>query len=192
VTAVDFSAQMIAKALRHHPELDFQVTNLEELPFPHDAFDVAVVNYCAHHLARPDRAFGEVRRVLAPGGRLAVVHPIQSRQPSWGSFADADVLPPETVPGGLLLDVAEPEPYIKLLQDCGYSEVVCEIKTKPVSVPRLEQLLEGGWVLTGLHEQSTEVRSRIEAVVRERSAGYRNADDSYTFQDHVLVARGVA
>ena len=86
---VDFSANMIGEASRKHPALSFKVANAENLPFDDASFDVAVVNYSAHHLARPEKAFSEIRRVLKSSGRLAVIHPIQSRQPSWGSFADA-------------------------------------------------------------------------------------------------------
>ncbi len=194
VTGVDFSAQMIAEAQRHHPKLDFRVANAEDLPFSADRFDLAVVNYCAHHMARPEQAFGEIRRVLVPGGRLVIVHPIQSRQPSWGSFAEAvsAVLPPETVPGGALLDVAEPFVYVELLQGCGYSEVDCQVKEKPVTIKDLDVLLNSGWIITGLHEQPQEIQDRIENGVRERAAPYRNGSGSYTFPDVVLVARGTA
>ena len=125
---------------------------------------------------------------------MAIVHPIQSRQPSWGSFADAvgAVLPPETVPGGALLDVAEPEVYIELLRGCGYSDVDCQAKEKPVRLAKLEVLLDSGWIITGLHEQPQEIQDRIEHGVRGRAAVYRNDDDSYTFPDYVLVARGIA
>ena len=185
---------MIAEAQRHNPGLDFQVANAEDLPFPDDSFDLAVVNYCAHHLARPEAVFREIQRVLGSGGRLAIVHPIQSRQPSWGSFADAvgDVLPPETVPGGALLDVADPEVYIGLLRNCGYSDADCEVKNKPVTLANLEILLESGWIITGLSEQPQEIQDRIDHGVRERAAAYRNDDGSYTFPDDVLVARGIA
>ena len=137
------------------PEIDFRVANVEDLPFADDAFNVAVVNYCAYDLARPKRAFSESRRGLGHGGRLAVIHPIQLRQPSWGSFADAvsAVLPPETVTGGGLLDAADPEVYVELLQDCGYVSVACEVKKKPVALAKLDISLEGGWIITDLHEQ---------------------------------------
>lgn len=194
VSGVDFSAAMIAEAQRLQPGIEFQVANAEDLPFADGSFDVAVVNYCAHHLARPERALAEIRRVLTSGGRLAVVHPIQSRQPSWGSFADAVgvVLPPETVPGGALLDVAEPEAYIELLSGCGYSEVECTAREKPVELANLGVLLEAGWVIAGLNEQPQDVQDTIEAGVRERAEPYRNADDTYTFGDIVLAASGVA
>ena len=194
VTGVDFSAAMIAEAQRLHPGIDFQVANAEELPFEDGSFDVAVVNYCAHHLARPDKAFGEIRRVLRPDGRLAVVHPIQALQPSWGSFAEAvaAVLPPETVPGGALLDAAQPKVYVDLLLECGYRDAHCEARQKPVSITSLDVLLEAGWVIAGLAAHPQDIQDRIESGVRDRSAQYRNADGSYTFPDTVLAAHAVA
>jgi SAM-dependent methyltransferase len=193
-TGVDFSARMIAEAQQNNPGIDFHVANAEDLPFAEATFDLAVVNYCAHHLARPEHAFKEIRRVLAPGARLVVVHPIQSRQPSWGSFADAvgAVLPPETVPGGALLDVETPEVYVELLRECGYGEVDCQVKKKPVNVSQLEVLLEAGWVIASLHDQPQDIQDQIERGVRERSAKYRNHDGSYSFSDHVLVASAIA
>ncbi len=194
VTGVDFSARMIDEARKLYPDIDFRVANAEELPFPDDEFDLAVVNYCAHHLARPVEAFREIRRVLGSGGRLTIVHPIQSRQPSWGSFANAveEVLGSEVVPGGVLLNVEEPDVYVELLRKCGYDDVACTLKEKPVTLKNLDVLLNSGWTITSLHDQPQDVQDRVERGVRERAAPYRNDDDSFAFPDRVLVALGVA
>ena len=194
VVGVDFSANMIGEASRQFPASSFKVANAEDLPFDDASFDVAVVNYCAHHLARPEQAFSEIRRVMKPGGKLAVIHPIQSRQPSWGSFADAvaNVLPPETVPGGALLNVDQPDAYTKLLTNCGYKDISCRAQEKPVSLGRLETLLESGWIIAGLGSQPQEIRDRIEAGVRQRAQPYQGSDGSYTFPDVVLAAQATA
>jgi ubiquinone/menaquinone biosynthesis C-methylase UbiE len=194
VVGIDFSANMIEEARRQHATLRFAVANAEDLPFDDASFDVAVVNYCAHHLARPVKAFSEIRRVLKPGGRLAVIHPIQSRQPSWRSFADAvaDVLPPEVVPGGGLLHVDQPDAYTALLTDCGYKSAACRMREKPVTLDRLGTLLETGWIITVLGSEPQDVQKRIEAGVRQRAQAYRNRDGSYTFPDVVLAARATA
>ena len=42
----------------------------EELPFEDDSFDLVFGHAVLHHLPDLDRAFGEFRRVLRPGGRL--------------------------------------------------------------------------------------------------------------------------
>ena len=194
VTGIDFSAAMIAEAQRHDSSLDVQVANAEDMPFDDGTFTLAVVNYCAHHLARPESAFIEIRRVLQAGGRLAVVHPIQARQPSWGSFADAvgAVLPPETVPGGALLDASDPEVYVELLSNCGYQDVECHPIEKPIILENLEVLIEAGWIIAGLDAQPPDAQKQIEAGVRQRAAPFRNADGAYTFPDIVLAARGIA
>ncbi len=42
----------------------------EALPFARSSFDVVTANMVVEHLPDPERVFGEVRRVLRPGGRL--------------------------------------------------------------------------------------------------------------------------
>lgn len=193
VEGVDFAENMIRVAQQTYPDLAFQVANGEELPFGDSAFDVVVVNYTAHHLARPERVFAEILRTLTPGGRLVVVHPIQSEQASFGSFAAAvsDVLPPEEIPGGPLLNVADPGEYVALLTGCGYSNARCERVVKPVGMTDLSQLLDFGWKMTGLADQPQDVQATIRAGTIERASRYRAPDGSYQFPDVVLVAVGV-
>jgi SAM-dependent methyltransferase len=45
------------------------------LPFPDGAFDVVVASEVLEHLHDDDKAFAELRRVLKPGGRIAVTVP---------------------------------------------------------------------------------------------------------------------
>lgn len=71
VTGVDFSPEMIAEARRRHPAIEFQDADAEALPFPAASFDAVVANFGIHHVERPERAIGEARRMLAPGGTFA-------------------------------------------------------------------------------------------------------------------------
>lgn len=69
-TAVDLSRRRFA--------LDrlagrFLVGSAEELPFPTDAFDCVCSMGVLHHTPNTERAFGELRRVLRPGGLLIVM-----------------------------------------------------------------------------------------------------------------------
>ncbi|MFF4837834.1 class I SAM-dependent methyltransferase [Streptomyces sp. NPDC001315] len=70
VRAVDADAGMVAAARGRG--IDAQVATLPELPFPDGEFDAVVGNFVLNHVGRPRTALTELRRVLRPGGRLAV------------------------------------------------------------------------------------------------------------------------
>ena len=72
VTALDFSEELLAIARRAVPDADFRQGDAQSLPFEDDGFDAVVCGFGLMHLARPDVALREMRRVLQPGGRLAV------------------------------------------------------------------------------------------------------------------------
>lgn len=192
VRGVDFAEPMVAAAQRSFPHLTFQVANGEQLPYDDSIFDVAVCNYTAHHLARPEVVFREMLRVLRPGGRVVIIHPIQAEQACWGSFAEAlcEELPPEELPGGLLLEVADPHDYETVLSQCGYVNAHCERRVKPVAFSRIEQLLDAGWTVCGLGDQPQEIQDRIRAGTIKRAAKYQRPDGGYSFPDVVLVATG--
>jgi SAM-dependent methyltransferase len=71
VTGLDFAAAMVAQARRRWPALTFREGDAEALPFDAGTFDAVVMNFGLLHLARPDAALTEARRVLRPGGRYA-------------------------------------------------------------------------------------------------------------------------
>jgi demethylmenaquinone methyltransferase/2-methoxy-6-polyprenyl-1,4-benzoquinol methylase/phosphoethanolamine N-methyltransferase len=79
VRGIDASPEMIAvaraKAGKADAAVDFQVALIEALPFPAETFDLVTSSLMLHHL--PDdlkrAGFGEIRRVLKPGGRFVAV-----------------------------------------------------------------------------------------------------------------------
>jgi len=68
---VDFASEMVALASRRYPSLTFQQGDAEGLSFSEHTFDAVTINFGVLHLARPDTALAEARRVLKPGGRCA-------------------------------------------------------------------------------------------------------------------------
>jgi SAM-dependent methyltransferase len=71
---IDLSPVMAAVGRREHPEVEFRVGDLLDLPAEDGEFGAAVAFYSVIHLAAAElrRAFAETHRVLRPGG-LALV-----------------------------------------------------------------------------------------------------------------------
>ncbi|MFJ8160016.1 class I SAM-dependent methyltransferase [Streptomyces sp. NPDC096136] len=70
VTATDLNGAMVALGAARAPGAVWRQADAQRLPFPDEAFDLVVCQFGVMFF--PDRvaAFGEVRRVLAPGGRF--------------------------------------------------------------------------------------------------------------------------
>src|SRR5262245_29828461 len=68
---IDFSPQMVTLAREQSPSLVFEEGDAEALEFADARFDAVTINFGVLHLARPDTALAEARRVLVPGGRCA-------------------------------------------------------------------------------------------------------------------------
>ncbi|MBV8151990.1 MAG: methyltransferase domain-containing protein [Candidatus Eremiobacteraeota bacterium] len=72
VSGIDASAPSIEFARSRTPDGTFVVGDLEALPFADGSFDVVVGFNSLQFAERPLEAFREVRRVLAPSGRLGI------------------------------------------------------------------------------------------------------------------------
>ncbi|MFJ8040329.1 class I SAM-dependent methyltransferase [Kitasatospora sp. NPDC096147] len=72
VTAVDAEPQMVKTAAERLPGVPVSLARLPELPFGEGEFDAVVANFVVNHVADPVAALAELRRVVRPGGRVAV------------------------------------------------------------------------------------------------------------------------
>jgi demethylmenaquinone methyltransferase/2-methoxy-6-polyprenyl-1,4-benzoquinol methylase len=73
VTGLDFSERMLERARVKGPELEWVRGDLLELPFDEASFDAATVGFGVRNVADLDAGLRELRRVLRPGGRLAIL-----------------------------------------------------------------------------------------------------------------------
>jgi demethylmenaquinone methyltransferase / 2-methoxy-6-polyprenyl-1,4-benzoquinol methylase len=73
VTGLDFSEPMLERARRKAPELEWIRGDLLELPFGDASFDAATVGFGVRNVDDLQRALSELRRVLAPDGRLGIL-----------------------------------------------------------------------------------------------------------------------
>lgn len=71
VAAVDPSEPFVAAAAERHPGVDVRLATAEALPFPDDAFDVALAQLVVHFMQDPIGGLTEMARVTRPGGIVA-------------------------------------------------------------------------------------------------------------------------
>jgi demethylmenaquinone methyltransferase/2-methoxy-6-polyprenyl-1,4-benzoquinol methylase len=79
VTGLDFSPAMLERARRKSETVDWVEGDLLALPFQDESFDAATVGFGVRNVGDLDRAIGELRRVLRPRGRLAILEITQPR-----------------------------------------------------------------------------------------------------------------
>lgn len=80
VTGADVAEAALRRARRAHPGITFtRVVFDGELPFEDGAFDLVWAGEVIEHVADTARWLSEVRRVLAPGGRLVLTTPNHGR-----------------------------------------------------------------------------------------------------------------
>ncbi len=71
VAAVDPSEPFVAAAHSRHPGVDVRLAAAEGLPYPDDAFDVALAQLVVHFMADPVAGIAEMARVTRPDGVVA-------------------------------------------------------------------------------------------------------------------------
>ena len=81
VTGLDFSERMLERARHKAPELEWVQGDLLSLPFDDRSFDAATVGFGVRNVDDLERALGELRRVLRPGGRLGILEITRPRGP---------------------------------------------------------------------------------------------------------------
>jgi demethylmenaquinone methyltransferase/2-methoxy-6-polyprenyl-1,4-benzoquinol methylase len=73
VTGLDFSTAMLERARRKSKSIEWVEGDLLALPFENGSFEAATVGFGVRNVADLERALVELRRVLAAGGRLAIL-----------------------------------------------------------------------------------------------------------------------
>jgi SAM-dependent methyltransferase len=173
--STDFSPDMVEVARRRGAELglqnvDYRVIDAERIELDADSVDEGLCQSGYMLMADPAAALSETRRVLRPGGRLALsVWGAPERNP-WASIGGRILVerghmpaPEPGAPG--IFGMASEERTRGLLEGAGFTAV----RTEEVPVR---------WVFRNLDEYErwvTEVAGPVAMVVRGLSAGERDA-----------------
>jgi demethylmenaquinone methyltransferase / 2-methoxy-6-polyprenyl-1,4-benzoquinol methylase len=135
IVGVDFSEQMLERARRKAPELEWVQADVLALPFEDASFDSAVVGFGVRNVEDLEAGLRELRRVLRPGGRLGILEITRPRgllAPFYRLWFDRIVpLLGRLLPGGdaytyLPASVRRfpgPEELAELLAACGFEHV---------------------------------------------------------------------
>ena len=135
VVGLDFSGRMLERARRKSSTVEWVQGDALALPFPDGTFDAATVGFGVRNLADLEHGLRELRRVLHPGGRLAVLEITQPRgflRPFFRIWLD--VLVPfagKVLPGGKAYTYLpasvhrfpRPEDLSRALENAGFGDV---------------------------------------------------------------------
>jgi demethylmenaquinone methyltransferase / 2-methoxy-6-polyprenyl-1,4-benzoquinol methylase len=135
VTGVDFSQPMLDRARRKAPEIEWIEGDALALPFEDGAFDAATVGFGVRNLADLEGGLRELRRVLHPGGPLAILEitrPQGLLAPFYRLWFDG-VIPVagKVLPGGSAYTYLpasvrrfpEPRALAKLMDEAGFDDI---------------------------------------------------------------------
>ena len=135
VTGLDFSERMLARARAKAPALEWVQGDMLALPFEPESFDAATVGFGVRNVSDLPLGLRELRRVLRPGGRVAILEITQPRgvlKPFFGLWFDRIVpVLGKVLPGGgaytyLPASVKRFPPaegLVELLRDAGFAQV---------------------------------------------------------------------
>jgi ubiquinone/menaquinone biosynthesis C-methylase UbiE len=204
VVLSDVIAGMVGAAKERAAELGYRnvaarVLDLEGIAEPDGRYDVVLCRDGLQFALDPGRAVREMRRVLAPGGRVAVaVWAARSRNPWLGVILAAVTaqtgrrVPPPGLPGPFAID--DPERLAGLLVDAGFTDVEVEELDLPLRAISFTDWWERTSALAGpLAALLATLPAPAMAALRDRA---RDLAEPYTTPDGLefpglaLVASG--
>jgi SAM-dependent methyltransferase len=140
VSGVDINAGMLAVARRLAPagrSIEWHEAPAEELPLPDGSVDVVLCQLGLMFVADKEAALREMRRVLAPDGRVAILVPARAPQ----AFLDfeaalTDHIGPEAGAFvGFVFSLGDPGRLRELVSSAGFRDVAVETRTSSIRLP---------------------------------------------------------
>jgi SAM-dependent methyltransferase len=79
IIACDLSQKMLERLHENHPDVETVHCDVRDLALPEGGIDVVFINACYPNIADKAGAFSNLFRLMTPGGRLVVSHPLGRR-----------------------------------------------------------------------------------------------------------------
>jgi ubiquinone/menaquinone biosynthesis C-methylase UbiE len=201
VVGADISLEMVRSArVRLDRPLYWPVNaDGQALPFKDGAFDAVVCQLGLQFFPEPAAGLMEFRRVVRPGGMVAVcVNSTSDRQPMWGNLADAvspfiaqqqrDVLQ-------MSWSLADPRRLQGLFSEAGFHAIRVEQIRREYTIDGFEDywgpIEEGiGSIPQAYHALGEADRRSVREEVRARLAQYESADGKLIMGLETLIGCG--
>lgn len=174
-------SESLAKRVKLDNLLDYRQGDATQMPFEDGTFDVAWTQHASMNIADKKKLYGEIYRVLKPGGRFVMFDVLRGSNNSDGVSMH---FPVPWAKDASISHLASPEELRALLQSIGFQEISWEDKTSS-AMDWLNQMKKraaetGGPPPIGLH---TLVGSQWPELIK--NAG-RNLEEG-----RIAIAQGV-
>jgi len=143
VTGIDVAPDMIGVARATEPKIDWHVGDAQSLPFDDGTFDIVTCQMGLMFLDDRAQAIAEMRRVLAPSGRVVVSTP-GAIQPFFEVMERAITGRIGAELGGFVravFSMHDPEGLAALLRDAGLADVNATVEPATLRLPAPAEFL---------------------------------------------------
>lgn len=203
----DFAEPMLEAARERTAEVgaenvEFRVLNAESLKLDAASVDAVLCRWGYMLMADPAAALQETRRVLRPGGRVALAAWDDPQANPWVSLIAGRVrqlldAPPPDPESPHMFAFAAPGRLERLLGDAGFEDVLVEPLSFEVAYDSPEhwwqmQLDLGRPLADMVSELTPELRQQLQDEVRADAARFAGADGELRFPARTLVASASA
>jgi SAM-dependent methyltransferase len=201
--STDFAEPMLEVARQRAKEkgvdnVEFRVVDAESIDVDTASIDAVLCRWGYMLMADPGAALQETRRVLRPGGRVALAAWAAPEHNQWAAVApavlvDRGIVPPPEPGGPSMFAFAPPGRIEELLRDAGFDDVVVE----HVDLEMHYESLDGYFAVTldcsrpladALEQVDDAERDAILEAIGAGLAGFRQPDGSYRVPGRTLVA----
>jgi SAM-dependent methyltransferase len=201
VTAVDAEPTMVELAVQAAPAADVRVAALPALPFTDGEFDAVVANFVLNHVGRPKVTLAELRRVVRPGGWIALTIWAAPRAPGQAligrAIEAAGAVRPPHLPAGLAPEDDFPRDesgLTGLMDEAGLREAECETLRwdHRASADEWWSGPANGVAFGGqlVQSQTPRIRAEIKRHFDLFSSEFADEDGLLTLPHAALLARG--